>query len=69
MFRSQNIQVFVFSAIPWFTKSVTSWSVLVHETGYIFELQLKGEWVKIKNDKCELLKMPRSSYIVIFMKS
>ena len=37
MFRSQDIQVFVFLIIPWFTKSVTSWWVLVHETGCIFE--------------------------------
>ena len=32
MFRSRDIQVFVFLTIPWFTKSVTSWWVLVHET-------------------------------------
>ena len=37
LFRSQDIQVFVFLTIPWFTKSVTSWWVLVHETGCIFE--------------------------------
>ena len=37
MFRSQDIQVIVFLNIPWFTKSMTSWWVLVHETGYIFE--------------------------------
>ena len=35
MFRSQDIQVFVFLPITWFTKSVTSW-VLVHETECIF---------------------------------
>ena len=36
MFRSQDIQVFVFLTIPWFTWSVmTSW--WVQETGYIFE--------------------------------
>ena len=34
-FRSQDIQVFVF--LPWLTKSVTSWWVLIHETGCIFE--------------------------------
>ena len=35
MFRSQDIQVFVFLTIPWFTKSVASrW---VHETRCIFE--------------------------------
>ena len=37
MFRSQDIQVFVFLTIPWFTKSVTSRWVLVHETRCIFE--------------------------------
>ena len=31
MFRSPDNQVFVFLTIPWFTKSVTSWWVLVHE--------------------------------------
>ena len=34
-FHSQYIQVFVFLTIPWFTKSVTSWWVLVQETGFI----------------------------------
>ena len=37
MFRSQDIQVFVFLSIPWFSKSVMSWWILVHETGCIFE--------------------------------
>ena len=37
MFCSQDIQVFVFLAISWFTKSVTAWWVLVHETKSIFE--------------------------------
>ena len=37
MLRSQDIKVFVFLTIPWFTKSVTSWWVLVHKTGCIFE--------------------------------
>ena len=32
VFHSQDIQVFVFSTIQWFTKSVTSQWVLVHET-------------------------------------
>ena len=36
MFHSQHIQVFIFLTIPWFTKPVTSWWVLVHETGCIF---------------------------------
>ena len=35
--RFQDIQVFVFLTIPWFTKSVTSWWVSVHKTGCIFE--------------------------------
>ena len=37
MFCSEDIQVFVFLTIPWFTESVTSRWVLVHETRYIFE--------------------------------
>ena len=37
MLRSQDIQDFVFLTIPWFTKSVTSWWVLVHEARCIFE--------------------------------
>ena len=34
---SRDIQVFVFSTIPWFIISATSWWVLAHETGCIFE--------------------------------
>ena len=37
MFRSRYIQVFVSLTIAWFTKSVTSWSALLHSTGFIFE--------------------------------
>ena len=37
MFRSEDIQVFLFLTIPWFTKFVTSQWVLVHEIRYIFE--------------------------------
>ena len=38
IFRLQDIQVFLlFLAIPWWTKSVTSWWALVHKIGYIFE--------------------------------
>ena len=37
MFSSQDIQVFVFLVILWFSKSVMSWWVLVHETRCIFE--------------------------------
>ena len=37
MFRSRDIQVFVFLTILWFTQSVTSWWVLLHEAGCIFE--------------------------------
>ena len=36
-FRSQDIQVFVFSTIPWFTISVSSQWLLVHEIGCICE--------------------------------
>ena len=37
MFRSQDIQVFVFETISSFTKSVKSWWVLIHVMGCIFE--------------------------------
>ena len=37
MFRSQDIHLFVFLTIPWFTESVTPRWALVHETRYIFE--------------------------------
>ena len=37
MFRSQDIQFFLFVTITWFTKSVTSWWVLVHKTRCICE--------------------------------
>ena len=37
MFLCQDIQVFKFLAIPRFSKSVTSWKILVHKTGWIFE--------------------------------
>ena len=36
VFHSQDIKVFVFLTIQWFTKSVTSWWVLVHKMGSIF---------------------------------
>ena len=37
MVRFQDIHVFSFLTIPWFTKSVTPWWVIVHETGCIYE--------------------------------
>ena len=37
MFCSQDVQGFTFLDIPWFTKSLTSRLVLVHETGCTFE--------------------------------
>ena len=37
MLRSQDIQVFVFLTIPWFTKCMGSRWVLVHETRCIFK--------------------------------
>ena len=37
MFCFQDIQVFIFLTIPWLTKPVTLWWVLVHKTGCIFE--------------------------------
>ena len=33
----QDIQIFVFLTIPWFSKNMTSWWVKVHETGCIVE--------------------------------
>ena len=35
MFGSQDIQVFVFLTISWFTKSSKSWRLLVHDIGCI----------------------------------
>ena len=37
MFRSQDIQVFVFLTIQWFTRSVTSRWILVHEARCVLE--------------------------------
>ena len=37
LFCSRDIQVFIFLTVSWFSKHVTSWWVLVHETGWIFE--------------------------------
>ena len=37
VFRSQDIQVDLFLIISWFTKSLKSWWLLVHEIGCIFE--------------------------------
>ena len=37
IFRYQDIQIFVFLTVPWFTKSVRSQWVLVHETRCIFK--------------------------------
>ena len=37
MFRSEDIQIFVFLTILWFTESRTSRRVLVQETTCIFE--------------------------------
>ena len=37
MFPSQDIQVFVFLTIPWFSEFVRSRWFLIHETRYVFE--------------------------------
>ena len=44
MFHSQDIQVFVFLIIPSFTKSTTSWWILVHEAVhfYVYLLNLNS---------------------------
>ena len=50
MFYSQDIQVFVFLAISWFTKSVTAWWVLVHETKNILEyISFEPQLIKLPN--------------------
>ena len=43
----QDIQVLAFLTIPWFTKSVTSWWVLVHETGCIFQCLIQKKFGNI----------------------
>ena len=48
MFRSRDIQVSVFLTIPWFTKSVTSWWVLVQETGFL-NISSEPELIKSPN--------------------
>ena len=52
MFRSQDIQAFVFITIPWFTESVTSRRVLVLETRYIFEYIFWTTTHEITFSKC-----------------
>ena len=54
MFRSQDIQVFVFLTIPWFTESVTSrvW-VLRHE----YEYMRQGAFLNICFEP-QLMKSP-----------
>ena len=44
----QDIHVLAFLTIPWFTKSVTSWWVLVHETGCIFQCLIQKKFGNIK---------------------
>ena len=52
MFCSRDIQVFVFLLILWLIKSVTSWWVLVHDTGWIFEyVMLCAIWCYLYNSK------------------
>ena len=47
VFRFQDIHVFILLTIPWFTKYVTSWWVLVHGSGCIFEYISITNYVKI----------------------
>ena len=49
MFRSQDIEVFVFLTIPRSTKSVMSWWVLVFETRCIFYYIFKPQPIKSPN--------------------
>ena len=47
---SKYYQVFTFLTISWFTKSVTSWWVLVHETGRIFfNISFQPQLIKSRN--------------------
>ena len=83
IFHSWYIQVFVFLTIHWFIKYVMSWWELVHETGYIFEYIFWTRsqvmfpvfyfFERVNNGdlsgKYQLLKIDRSCYIVISLKS
>ena len=55
----QDIQVLAFLTIPWFTKSVTSWWVLVHETGCIFQCLIQK--------KFENVDFSRVSWVVLLI--
>ena len=46
MFHFQDIQVFVFLTIPWFTKSVTSRWVLAHESRCILNISFEPQIMK-----------------------
>ena len=51
MFRFQDIQVFIFLTISWFTKSVMSWWVLVLETVHFWittHTVTKLDWLRYK---------------------
>ena len=49
MFCFQDTQVFVFLTIPWFTKSLTSWWILVHKTGCILNISFEPQLTKSPN--------------------
>ena len=47
LYSVQDIQVLAFLTIPWFSKSVTSWWVLVRETGCIFKCLIQKKFGSI----------------------
>ena len=49
IFRSQDIQIFVFLTISRYSKSVTSWWLLVHETGCIFKYIFRPHLERLMN--------------------
>ena len=49
VFSSQDIQVFVVLTIPWFTKSVVSRWVLVHETRSFLNIFFEPQLIKWSN--------------------
>ena len=64
IFRSRDLQVFVFLTIPWFIKSVTPWWILVHETVQF--------WIYILNQNSlshQTWSIDRYKQVQFFMKS
>ena len=64
MFRSQDISVFVFLTIPWFTKSAASW--WVHEARCILNISFKLQLINSANMVDLLIDITKRN---IFLKS